>query len=434
MIHDIANLLRSFAEKEVEVLEGAGIKHAPTIGEMYEGLTADILGRAIPPGLDLRVVSGFAEDDDGQLSNQIDCMLVRGEGKSIPYTSNFKWHIKDVIAVIEVKKNLFSKGLDEAYHQLREVFETHSRWIQKAKGGGLQNVAPSRRSFSEITGVVAPQYKQLKELPPELEYIFHTIVGDQFSPIRIAFGYGGFTSEHGLRKGFLKLLEDKILQPGYGPQAFPQLIVAGGASLVKFSGHPYRCAMNDDKMLLVASSAANPLLIMLELIWTRLSYIQPMPKLFGEDLKLEGFTPLLWAKLAEHPENPDRYGWMLTADTISKKILEQSPTSTNWEPDELTAEQYVIMNRLCLGETIDVRDTELHSYITDAGLDFDNFVDSLIETRLVARNGNELELTTVECACMILPDGRYIAAENNTGRLTRWVRRFMDQRNQDSEK
>ena len=80
MIHDISNLLRSFAEREVEVLEAAGIRHAPTVGEMYEGLTADILGRTIPPGLDLKVVSGFAEDHNGKLSNQIDCMLVRGEG------------------------------------------------------------------------------------------------------------------------------------------------------------------------------------------------------------------------------------------------------------------------------------------------------------------------------------------------------------------
>lgn len=427
MIHDIANLLRAFAEKEVVALEAAGIQHAPTIGEMYEGLTADILGRSIPPDLDLKVVSGFAEDDDGQLSNQIDCMLVRGEGKPVPYTEKFKWHIKEVIAVIEVKKNLFSKGLDEAYHQLREVLETHSRWIQKAKGGGPQDVRPSRRAFSEVTGVVAPPYERLKALPPELQYVFHTILGDQFSPVRIAFGYGGFNSEHGLRKGFLQFLEEKKMQLGYGPQAFPQQIVSSGASLVKFSGHPYRAPMNDDNMLLMASTAANPLLVMLELIWTRLSYIQPMPELFGEDLQMEGFAPLLWTKLAEHPDNPGQYGWMMTVDTTSKKALKESPVLTDWEPNELTPEQFVIVNQLCQEEAIDITDPELRAYIRDEGLDFDEFIASLIKTRLVARNGNALELTTVECCCMILPDGRYIAAENNTGRLTRWVNRCMQQ-------
>lgn len=428
MIHDIANLLHSFAEKEVIALEEAGIRHAPTIGEMYEGLTADILDRTIPPGLDLKVVSGFAHDHEGKLSNQIDCMLVRGEGTPVPYTSKFKWHIKDVIAVIEVKKDLFSKGLDEAYHQLREVLETHSSWIQNDKGGGKYDVTPSRRAFSEITGTVAPPYEQLSSLSPDIEHIFHAVVGDQFAPIRIAFGYGGFNSEYGLRKGFVKFLEDKTFQHGYGPQAFPQQIVAGGASIVKFSGHPYRAAMNDDKMLLMASSAANPLLIMLELIWTRLSYIKPMPELFGEDLQVEGCSPLLWAKLAEHPQNPGQYGWMFTADNYSKKALEESPTFTDWEPNELTQEQFVVLNELCANETIDLSDPELREFITDAGLEFDAFVDSLIETRLVARNGEALELTTVECACVMLPDGRYVAADNNTGRLSRWVDRFMQQR------
>lgn len=344
MIHDIANLLRSFAEQEVVALENAGIKHAPTIGEMYEGLTADILSRTLPPGLDLQVVSGFAEDHEGTLSNQIDCMLVRGEGTPIPHTSKFKWHIKDVLAVIEVKKDLFSKGLNEAFHQLREVLDTHSRWIQSVKGGGPVNIEPSLRAFSEITGIVAPPHQKLSELPREIEYIYHTVLGDQFSPIRIALGYGGFSSEYGLRKGFLKFIENKISLQGYGPQAYPQLIIAGGASLAKFTGHPYRCPMHNDKMLLLASSRANPLLLMLELIWTRLSYIQPMPELFGEDLRMEGFAPLLWMKLMENPSQPGQLGWQFTSENIKKKTLESTPTFSDWEPNVLTKEQFVIIN------------------------------------------------------------------------------------------
>ena len=430
MIHDVANLLRSFAEKEVEALDQAGIQHAPTIGEMYEGLTANILERSLPSGLGLQVVSGFAEDDGGQLSNQIDCMLVRGEGTPVPYTNKFKWHIKDVIAVIEVKKNLFSKGLDEAYHQLRKVLEAHSRWIQNVKGGESVGVAPSLRAFSEITGMIAPPYEKLGELPREIEYIFHTVLGDQFSPVRIVLGYGGFSSEYGLRKGFLKFLNDKLLKPGYGPQAFPQLIVAGGASLVKCTGHPYRCPMNGDKMLLLASSSSNPLLLMLELIWTRLSYIQPMPELFGEDLQMEGFSPLLWTKLVEHPEKPGQYGWGHTVDDISKKALEDAPVATDWKPEELTKEQFIVINLLCHGEKVDTTEQNFLSFVTDSGLTAEEFVEALIKTCLVARNGKELELTTVECACVILPDGRNIAAENNTGRLTRWVSRYMQQHEQ----
>ena len=62
------------------------------------------------------------------------------------------------------------------------------------------------------------------------------------------------------------------------------------------------------------------------------------------------------------------------------------------------------------------------------GLEVDTFVRGLIATSLVARNGTKLTLTTVNCACLLLPDGRRIAADNNTGRLERWVDRFMKER------
>jgi hypothetical protein len=52
----------------------------------------------------------------------------------------------------------------------------------------------------------------------------------------------------------------------------------------------------------------------------------------------------------------------------------------------------------------------------------------LIATTLVARKGRMLTLTTEECACVLRPDGRRIAGENNTGSLTRWTNSFMEQR------
>jgi hypothetical protein len=45
----------------------------------------------------------------------------------------------------------------------------------------------------------------------------------------------------------------------------------------------------------------------------------------------------------------------------------------------------------------------------------------LHETQLVAVDGDNLRLTTEQCQCAILADGRYVAAENKSGRLTRWL-------------
>ena len=426
MIHDVSELLSSLAMREVAILEDAGIRHAPTIGEMYEGLTADLLARAIPPGLDLRVVSGFAYDHEGNLSNQIDCMLVKGSGTKLPHTNKYKWHIRNVVAVVEVKKDLFSKGMDEAYHQLRGVLDIHSNWIQNDRHESVYNIAPSLRVFSEITGILAPPYKELGSLPLELQHIYHAVLGDQIAPIRIALGYGGFKSEYSLRKGFVKFLEHKELLQGYGPQAFPHQIVAGHASLVKFSGHPYRAAMKDGKMLIMASSPINPILIMLELIWTRLTYMQAMPELFGDDLQMEGFSSLLWGKVARHPQDPNRCGWTLWFDSYKKEELETSPAFTDWEPPILTVCQYVVVNALCEGKTIDVTDSALQNFAHASGEKLENFVDDLIDTRLIARNGTTLELITTNCMCAILPDGRYVAADDNTGRLTRWITKLIN--------
>ncbi|WP_371800834.1 MULTISPECIES: DUF6602 domain-containing protein [unclassified Streptomyces] len=111
MIRTVADLLSGIIRDELPKLDDAPVKHAPTIGDMYEGLSSDVLNRALPDGLGLRVVSGFARDGHGRLSGQLDCMVVRGEGERLPYTDSYVWHVRDIVAVIEVKKNLHSAEL-----------------------------------------------------------------------------------------------------------------------------------------------------------------------------------------------------------------------------------------------------------------------------------------------------------------------------------
>jgi hypothetical protein len=125
MIRTVAGLLDSLKQREVELIAQSGIRHAPTIGAQYEGLTSDLLQRMIPENLGLRVVSGFVEGRDGTLSGQIDCMLVYGVGTLIHQTTLFKWPIRQVIALFEVKKTLFSTQLEEAHHHLNSVLDMY---------------------------------------------------------------------------------------------------------------------------------------------------------------------------------------------------------------------------------------------------------------------------------------------------------------------
>ncbi|MFI9629585.1 DUF6602 domain-containing protein [Streptomyces sp. NPDC052042] len=126
----MADLLSGILRDELPKLDNASVKHAPTIGDMYEGLSSALLSRALPDGLGLRVVSGFASDGRGRLSGQLDCMVVRGEGEKLPYTNAYVWHVKDIIAVVEVKKNLHSAELRDAFTHLNTVGEIEHAYYQ----------------------------------------------------------------------------------------------------------------------------------------------------------------------------------------------------------------------------------------------------------------------------------------------------------------
>jgi hypothetical protein len=54
MITTLAALLEAMRTTEAKVLRKHDIKHGPTIGNMYEGLTRKILSRAIPDELGVR--------------------------------------------------------------------------------------------------------------------------------------------------------------------------------------------------------------------------------------------------------------------------------------------------------------------------------------------------------------------------------------------
>jgi hypothetical protein len=59
MITPFSAILRRLKLKEQAILSTQNITHGPTIGDMYEGLTHDVLSPAIPSSAGLRLVEGF---------------------------------------------------------------------------------------------------------------------------------------------------------------------------------------------------------------------------------------------------------------------------------------------------------------------------------------------------------------------------------------
>lgn len=425
MITKVSDILNGFLDEEKRKLDLFALNHAPTIGSMYEGLTTDLLNKAIPPQLGLSIESGVIFDDTGTMTGQIDCMLVKGSGVPIPYTDLYKWHIKDVIAVFEVKKTLYSAELKDSFGHLKEVLNSYSRYVEEGHTNETFNISSVLDVFAKITSIIPPEHDKVESLGFSLEMIYHILVMEHLSPIRIVLGYHGYKSEAALRKSLIDFLnENGERARGFGVGSFPQLIISDRYSLIKLNGEPYSAPLQNDEWIFYASSRSNPVLLILELIWTRLSRLYKIGGLWGEDL--ESFVPLLRAKAVQAD---DMAGWAYHYDVYDEDKLKNFETSYEWEPTYLNTKQFTIINKLCMGRRENIRDPELMSYIEEGGESFADFLKSLLDTRLVGLRGDDLELITEECQCAILPDGRFVAAENNTGRFTRWCEKNILRKN-----
>ncbi|MCK6395778.1 DUF6602 domain-containing protein [Zoogloea sp.] len=425
MIKTVSEMLLAFMKAESKALADYDLKHAPSIGNMYEGLSSKILDSAVPPGLDLRVVDGFIVDAQGNMSGQIDCMLVTGEGEQIPYTKSYKWPIWDVLAVIEVKKNLYGAELADSFHHLRQVAESFSNWLF-TEGGEKRSfsLAPAMRAFSTITGVHAPRYADRESLPEPLQLIYHTLVSEQITPILIVFGYNGYKSETGLREGLYGFLKDRDSGKGYGVPSFPHQITCNGNSLVKLTGQPYMAPMEGDYWTFYGSTKSNPLWVMIELIWTKIAnrFCIGMP--WGEDLDVEVIHRLIEAKaVVENGQG----GWMLNYTSMSGED-DVSIHQEAWTPVFVSDTQFVIFNQLCNKEGVDITEPAFVEYISKKEKSVEAFVADLQKTGLVSLDGTTLRLTTAELMCGIFPEGGFAVGENNTGRMTRYMHRKMHEK------
>jgi hypothetical protein len=419
MIHTVADFLHQLKETETSRLDDVEIRHGPTIGDMYEGLSADLLRRAIPDALGLQLVTGFVSDSLGGLSSQIDCMLVRGQGDPLPYTDAYVWPVKDVIAVFEIKKTLYHEDLVDAFRKLRSI--KHLDWnykISLREAEGFVDIRSANRSFAETTRLVAPTHEELDSFSLQDQLIFHTLVGEQLCPVGIAIGYHGYATEQTFRESLLRHLEVQVNSRGYGPGSFPQLMISGRYSLGKANGQPYSSRVQDGWWPFYFSSRVNPLLLLLEYVWTRLDMEFGIGGLWGEDLEVEKLSPFL---LTQAAEVDGHVGWRYESAKLTEADLEASEDLEPWEPEVLSPEQFAVISRLCDGFQVSMADSEFREFLDDADLDPAQFKIVMLDTGLVAMAGDNFELITDRCQPAFMPDGRFVAGEDNTGRMTRWI-------------
>ncbi|MGP8215345.1 MAG: DUF6602 domain-containing protein [Bacteroidia bacterium] len=416
-INTLADLLNGFISAENEVLKLQDISHTTTIGTMYEGLTADVLNKSVFAGLNLNIVkNSFIAG----CKTEFDILLVEGEGEQIPYTERYKYKPEQVIAVIQVRKNLHSNDIADGYESLKPLVEYYENRQPEQYMVRLFRDAFRAICRKDISALKAGTLSENEKL------IYDVLRQEVFMPVRIIWGYNGFKSELKFRESLVSYLSDKSTTDvakrvgGFGPHNFPSLIICGQYSMFKQNGMPFGIPMQEnDWWSFYTSSSYNPTYFLLEVIWSRLCYKFGLSdSIFGEDLNME---PANWFLDGRIKELNGYYGWEYNYQALKDKTLQANTDVVEWSPVELDDTQHCIMQELCNKGEIDLSDKDLESYVLSGSYtSLSDFVGKLKGTGLIHEEKGKIKLLTDGCQCVIVK-GKFYAAENKSGRLTNWM-------------
>lgn len=90
MINTVSDFLIQFRQYALDKIEAndKDIKHTVAIGDNFEGLTTELLNKAIFENLNLKIVErSFIYNDSGKISDEFDCLLVVGDGIKMSFTN-----------------------------------------------------------------------------------------------------------------------------------------------------------------------------------------------------------------------------------------------------------------------------------------------------------------------------------------------------------
>jgi hypothetical protein len=351
-----------------------------------------------------------------------------GPGEAIPYTDKRKYLMDDVVAVIQVKKNLYSSDLRSGYANLQSV--------TKFDATRDRRTTLLRDAFQGTTRRPLPAHEELDSLPWETQLIYHALVTELVCPARIIFGYNGFKTLSALRQSFVTFLKDQLGSAptrGFGLSSMPSLICCARHCLVKSNGMPFCAPLDDDGFWpALGSVTTNPVELLLEVVWTRLVYDKKLPAtVFDDDSFLQ---PMLRFLDARPVRDGGKCGWLYRfVDELPDVVDSPTPAPAPWEPAFLDQTQFNVVNRLCHDGQVDVTEDGFAEFLTEQGYTVESLIASLNKAGLAARHGNRIVLLTRGCQCAILPDGRFAAAENIAGQFTRWTMAYLENRKSQQE-
>ncbi len=435
MITSLSELLEALRTKEAEVLKRHDIKHGPTIGDMYEGLTRHIVGRAIPDALGLQVVEGFIEGLDGSKSNQADVLIVKGHGRQIPFTDKVVWPIQDVLAVFEVKKTLYGDSLADAFAKMARVAQLHKDY-QASGGYGKKNVEFAHKNFARTTGFY-PELSDIDTLPAPLPHINYMIVMEHIAPVRVVLGYEGYVDEAALRKGISDLLLKQGPGPNRGLMSLPSLVVCRSNSVLKLNGMPYCDRLHDHEgwWNIMASNAENPTRLLLELLWTKIGTELEVMLPMDDSLNQERLAPFLRQKYFDGEiDGTRKTGFMM--DAVEQLPDEgDAPESATWKPHDADVVEWVALMRAAKDGILRQDDPEFERFVSEHGTTTLVVLESLTRKRVLGwMNAERTVARLIEdtITTVFTPSGATVVSDQ-AGMLQLWTQQELAARREQSK-
>ncbi len=419
MIRTVADLLLQLREMESEKVDAQGITHTGTIGRMYEVTTSKILNMALFEGLNLRIVrNSFIKDEKGKRSKEMDVILIEGEGEPL-HNGDGQYDVKfeQVIAIIQSKKRINKQHITEGHLNLASFYDrsnpknyTLERYMQRLFRDAYRGIC---KEDLWVDGTWRKTFDTTLK-----ENIFDVLKWEALLPPRIIFGYTGYTSEQGFRKGTIEFLQENIRKNGFGPIQLPNLIINDEYSLVKNNGMPYCGELDNVGWPFYSSYHNNPIEHFLEIIWTRLTYKFNLdPQIFGQDLSVSQSSYFLHANVVN---SGGQIGWYYSETKVPKKILDSEPEPVEWEPIKLSEEQKIIFNFLCKNEKLKIN--KVAGLLAEKGFSLteNSLIDGILNTGLVVFESKKyLKLLTDKLDIVEIGKDIY-AGENKSGRLSNW--------------
>ncbi|ALY44149.1 hypothetical protein APA66_24330 [Pseudomonas aeruginosa] len=389
MIKKASELLERFIAVEVEKLSGVNMLHMPTLGSAYEEITRQGIFQdyAIPKDLDLRVVSGFISVSGEMLPEQIDCMLVHGDGQQYGLTQQYIYDVNKVLCFFEVKKNLKKADYADAIGHLAKIRRKFADSFEErlVSEDYEPDITVARMRFAQITGRAAPErYRDINGLSVADGVLFYCLVQESLAPVAIIHGYEGYKTEYGLRTAFIDFLDENKSKggEGFGVPSIPALVTSNQFCLVKANGIPFLGVGEFGEWVPVVSTRYNSAKLILEIIWSKISIYFNLKMPWDDGLYIDNAEPLLIAKAVEEG------GWLLRPYEPKERDLKRDDNLC-WAPAKLGEAEISAVNIMAFKAGYLPLDKEMEDYLQEKhGVPLKTVVDNLVRTREFMLDGD----------------------------------------------